>query len=402
MKNKFIAGLDIGNGYVKGSIYGTSLSEVDIPSCVAYVTRTHDVKEKHVDEEIADIFNRLDASFDSPLIPDKNRRLFGFRGLTSGSPLEEFDVYSSLSKAKQPLSAILTLGCLAGKALQDYWNDNQALPDKELNVNVRAALALPIGEYMKFRRPYADGYLETDHIVEVHNFDKVVRINIHFEDVQVVAEGQAAQKAITAKGVEFMNAMLNDIRLMGEPLEGITAEDILEATYIVGVDIGEGTTNFPVYQNGKFNPDVSMTCNKGYGAVLNSALERLKDMGYSFTTRKELQEYLNRGTKVNKDKYKKIQEIVEDEIKGFVLEVVQYFRQLLQKVGTFTEVVYVYGGGATPVKPELYAALIEASKSFNAGEILCPILYLDSRYSRKLNREGLYVIADTLAKKMSN
>lgn len=398
MKNKFIAGLDIGNGYVKGSINGASLSEIDIPSCVVSVTRTHDVKETHIDEEIANIYNRLDASFKSPLVPDENRRLFGFRGITSGITPEEFDVYSHLSKAKQPLSAILTLGCLAGKALQDYWAENKKLPDRTLNMTVRIALALPIGEYMKYRRPYADGYAESDHVVEIHNFDKLVTVNIHFEDVQVVAEGQAAQKAISSKGVDFMNAMLNDIRRMGEPLEGITAEDILTAAYIVGVDIGEGTTNFPVYQNGKFNPDASITFDKGYGAVLNAALERLQDMGYSFNSRKELQEFLNRGTNVNKEKYRRIQTVVEEEIKAFVAEVVMHFGKLMQRVGSFTEVVYVYGGGASPVKIDLYPALIEKSKSFGGGEIACPILYLDSRYSRKLNREGLYVIADTYAK----
>ena len=60
--------------------------------------------------------------------------------------------------------------------------------------------------------------------------------------------------------------MLSDIRAMGEPLDGITAKDILEAGNTVGIDIGEGTVNYPVFQNGKFMPDVSLTFDKGYGA----------------------------------------------------------------------------------------------------------------------------------------
>ena len=53
------------------------------------------------------------------------------------------------------------------------------------------------------------------------------------------------------------------------------------------------------------------------------------------------------------------------------------------------EVVYVYGGGASPLRDALYPKLCEL---FNEYQIDVPILYLDSTYSRFLNREGLYLI----------
>lgn len=398
---KLISGLDIGNGYVKGVVLGDDMTSIDIPSGVAYVTRTHDLKTSmnEADEVIKDIYNKMDVSFDSPLIDDNNRRIFGRRGLQSGMSIQEFDVYSHLSKAKQPLSAILTLGCLAGKVLQEYWTKNNKLPTEVVKANVRIALALPIGEYKKYRKSYADGYKDSDHIVEIHNFEQPVKVLLHFENVQVIAEGASAQYAITAKGEALMNSMLSDIRRMGEPLEGITATDVLSAKNIVGIDIGEGTVNFPVFQTGNFNPDVSITFDKGYGEVLNSALERLQEKGFPFGSRKELQDFLNTPpTALNKKRYKMIQDVVDEEISAFVNDVAMQFSKIMDRSGSYIEVVYVYGGGATPVRNELYPALLEKARSFGNGEVLYPILYLDSRYSRYLNREGLYFMAEKLSK----
>ena len=355
---KLIAGLDIGNGYVKGTVTGTDQSNIDIPSGVAFVTSTRDIKANigEADEIMEDIYNQMDLSFESPLIDDGNRRIFGKRGLQSGMSIEEFDVYSHISKANQPLSAILTLGCLAGKVIYDYWKREKKLPTEIIKADVRVALALPIGEYKKYRKSYAEGYKESDHIVTMHNFDEPVKVQLHFEDVQVVAEGASAHYAIIAG---LMNAMLTDVRRMGEPLEGITAQDVLAATNTIGIDIGEGTVNFPVFQNNKFNPDVSMTFDKGYGVVLNSALERLQDMGHPFNSRKELQDFLNTPPiALNRRKYKIVQDIVDEEISSFVNEVSMQFSKIMNRVGSYVEVVYIYGGGATPVRNELYPALM--------------------------------------------
>lgn len=62
------------------------------------------------------------------------------------------------------------------------------------------------------------------------------------------------------------------------------------------------------------------------------------------------------------------------------------FQNVLAQAGAATEVVYVYGGGSGPLKEQLYPALRAV-----AGDV--PVLYLDSSYSRHLNREGLYLAA---------
>lgn len=404
--NRVVAGLDIGNGYVKGSLVGNTgdVSMVDIPSAVAYVTSTHDIKvtEFDIPDIMADIYNQADMSFESDLINDTTRRLFGRRGLQSGMSVEEFDVYSHLSKARQPLSYILTLGCIACKAVQDFWNKNNALPNQTLRVEVaEIALALPIAEYKKYRKEYADNYVRKSHRVTIHNFEQIVTVEITFTDVQVIAEGAPAHFAINARGVDAMNAMLTDMRRLGLDVgDDITAADVLAAQNTVGIDIGEGTVNFPVFQNGKFNPDASATFDKGYGAVLNSALERLQDQGHPFASRKALQEFLNTTpNKLAARRYKLVQDIVDEEITAFVNEVGMQFSRIMTRIGSYLEVIYVYGGGAGPVRNELYPLLVEKTKTYGNGEAFYPILYLDSRYSRFLNRDGLLTMAQQLEKK---
>ena len=399
MKKMFV-GFDIGNGYVKGTtLYNDKEMPVDMPSCVAFVTNTTKMKPAgaEIAEVVKNIYNEMEASFDSPLIKNGSmHRLFGERGIMSGMTLEEFDVSSQLSKAKQDLSGILILGSIAGRALQDYFaENNQNLPTDILSVTVRASFALPIREYLVYRKEFASTLKSTSHLVMIHNFEQPVRISITFEDVQVLAEGAAAQYAINAEGEQMMNAMLKDLRSMGIALEGITAKDVLIAENTIGIDIGEGTVNFPVFQNGKFNPDASVTFNKGYGSVINKALDRLQGMGLPFKSRKELVAYLQKEpSALKKPTYDKAKAVVDEETFAFVEEVNMNFVRIMSQIGAFVEVVYVYGGGATPVKSTLYPKLLESGETFGGAY---PILYLDSRYSRYLNRKGLFWVTKKTA-----
>lgn len=396
-----IAGLDIGNGYVKGSAsggVGVKPTSIDFISGVAYETNPADLKVagEAVPSTVDNIFNEMEVSFDTPLVKDSIHRLFGTRGVSSGNSLEEFDVNSIMSKAQQPLSAILVLGCIAGKALQLYYGAHHSLPDETVPVTAGLGLALPISEFKKFRKQYADNLKGYKHLVCIHNFEHSVRFEITVNDVQVLAEGASAQYAIIDKGEPLMNAMLADARSNGEELEGITAKDVLAAGNTIGIDIGEGTVNFPVFQNGRFNADASVTLAKGYGTVLEKAVERLSS-SFPFSSRKVLSEFIqSEPNALNRNRHNVAKNIVIEEIKGFAQELCQSFIKVMGRAGAYAEVIYVYGGGATPVKDILYSMLIDTANSMSGG-LGYPILYLDSRYSRYLNREGLYLIAEKVA-----
>lgn len=391
-----VAGLDIGNGYVKAAvaINGGKDEKFDFPSAVAYVTNTHDIKEKNIEKCLEDFHNEMDASFDSPLVKDATRRLFGKRGLSSGSVTEEFDVYSHLSKSKQDLFAILVLGTIAASTLKQYYAEKKELPTDILKVDVNIALALPIIEYKKYRKECMENFMSSTHMVMIHNFETPIRIEICFSSVGVAPEGGSAHLAINYYGEPFMESLLERVRKNGQALENITAKDVLSAKNIVGIDIGEGTVNFPVFRNGEFNPDASTTFDQGYGSVLNRALDRLQDKGLPFRSRKELADFINeKPNALTQTRWNSVMAIINEEIVAFTSEVTMQFVKVLSRVGTYTEVVYVYGGGATPVESILYQKLLDSTKTFGGSDIGYPILYLDSEYSRFLNREGLFVTA---------
>lgn len=397
-KLNIIAGLDIGNGYVKGATK-TGKSDnvnIDIPSCVASVANPTDLAVTDIAAEIGDIFNRANVTFDSPLVTgifSTTRSYLGRRGVESGKPIATFDIESNVSKAEQPLSAVLVLSIIASAALQAYYKENNVLPTETIQVTTKTALALPITEFKKYRDSFSNNFMKTSHIVCFHNFESPVRVEIKFEKVFVLAEGASAQVAIISKGEKFMDALLEDVRKNGIALEGITASDIIGASGTLGIDIGEGTVNFAVFTGTHFNTDFSANLSKGYGTVLESSLAPLQAANNVFHDRKSLGEFLqSKPSALKKCKYDGAMSVVNAESMTLVDGIVKEFTRILNKANGQIEVVYVYGGGASPLREMLYPALIKAAKSFSAGDEF-PIMYLDSRYSRFLNREGLFQLA---------
>ena len=89
---------------------------------------------------------------------------------------------------------------------------------------------------------------------------------------------------------------------------------------------------------------------------------------------------------------------VDREIEFFARAASDQFGRVLSVVGATAEVVFVFGGGSGPVKNALYPLLLSKVAEMNSEDAM-PVLYLDASYSRSLNREGLYSIAQASAGK---
>ncbi|MEU8498918.1 ParM/StbA family protein [Streptomyces lavendulae] len=398
-------GIDVGNGYVKGVIQNTKreiFDEIDLPSAVVSTSRTSP-KVPLPDADAAsvmagDFYNQIDCSLTTTLVAASDRRIFGRAALSvRGSKFTEFEVLGKHSKADQELSKVLVLGVFAAKALRDYVRENGALPGHELRVQVRAGLALPISEFVARRHAYAAEFIgllgSSDpavHLVTIKNFSTPVSVRLQFVDVQVMAEGASAQFAITDKGEPLAQALLDDLRTRdASVVEGVSASDLVAVQNTIGVDVGEGTVNFPVFTDGRFNPEAAATLDEGYGTALMNAMERMSesDATLQFSSRKQLADFLHAKPSVLvKNRHQRAVGFVEDEAGYLVDEIASSFGDVLSQAGATTEVVYVYGGGSGPIKHLLHPALLKA-----AGDV--PVLYLDSSYSRHLNREGLYIAA---------
>ncbi|PZU04698.1 MAG: hypothetical protein DI630_00860 [Gordonia sp. (in: high G+C Gram-positive bacteria)] len=422
---EYTAGLDIGNGYVKGVIEDRSadaktrsnnvaVDVIDMPSVAATLIRPNNLQTSDADapQILADgqeWFDNADLVFSSNLVPDTYRRIIGRRALaTKASSVDAFDLVGHKSKAQQPLSKVLVLGILAAKALRDYVDAVGKLPSPNtpdsavtsLTVRAVLALALPISEYEVHRNSYSAGFVGTAdeplvHQVRINNFVTPVTVSIVFDTVLVVPEGASAQYAINFFGEPLMERLLTDVRSRGVALEGVEAKHLLAATDTIGVDVGEGTVNFPVFTGGRFNADASRTLTSGYGTVLENAIESMTEKGdqHGFAGRKQLADFLQ--LEVNPLKAKFHDRVVEEtEVAAdfFVHEVALELSRVLGLVGAVTQAIYVYGGGSGPLRPSLHKALLDKVVEMN-GEDAAPVLYLDASYSRGLNREGLIIAA---------
>lgn len=419
----YTAGLDIGNGYVKGIIEatgdttGTSVDVIDMPSAASRISRPTEVPEPDdtaVAVTGADFFNHIDTNFNSPMVKGNYRYLCGTRSLSARGSLEEFDLVGNRSKAEQELSKVLVMAVLAAKAVKDFVAAHGRIPQVAvegdpgvLRVHAHLALALPINEYVGHRHGYKAQFMGDGaanpavHVVTVNNFETPVTVQLIFERVEVIAEGASAQYAITAGGEVLMNGMLADVRSKGLVLEGVTAGDVLQARHTIGVDVGEGTVNFPVFTDGRFNHDASRAYDKGYGTVLESAIQAMDDAGlaHNFNSRKQLADYLQRPpSALKRNFYTRVEQHVDQEAVFFVQDVAAEFARVLSDVGALTEVAFVYGGGSGPLRDRLHEALLIKAAEMGSEDTF-PVLYLDSAYSRKLNREGLMIAARSIAAK---
>ena len=141
MLNKnYICGIDCGNGYVKGLVRPNSKQNHvnDVITYQSVVGVKYGGEDSPVTEDelkdlmTNDFYNHMDLSFESPLVENKVRRLFGTTGLRSGYTTEEFDVFSNISKAENDLYGVLILGTIAGKALLEYYFEKKELAERTL------------------------------------------------------------------------------------------------------------------------------------------------------------------------------------------------------------------------------------------------------------------------------
>ena len=420
MKNKLeniLVGMDIGNGYLKGAAIvsdGKDSIDIDYQSVASLaidpVSFGIDPDNKtDVEETVNDIFNCLDASFNTPLVSDRYRHIFGRQGIVHyPEGVRQFDVtLNRIGKAKDELSSILCLGTIAGIALKDYYVKNGELPTEDIDVAARIALALPIDEYIEEREAYPAKLCSCErHTVEIHNFNvrqNTINVNIRFDDVAVLAEGSAAQIAIVSNGKVFIQNLLDQAKQLNSVWEPITADDIIAGDSTVGIDIGEGTVNYTVFADGTFSPKLSATFTKGYGSVLDSAISAIKKESgarkHIYKNRKELINFLGKEVTGTKKLQREVADTkIAEQKKIFANEIVAHLSEVLSSVGSI-DVIYVYGGGANAMREDLYKNLIPTVAASNP---LAPILYMEKDYCRILNRDGLFSCALARSQKTSN
>lgn len=389
-----LAGMDIGNGYVKAAIStdGGATRPVDLPSVVDYIGRNAPwIPQEPTAPYMADLVNALDCDIESPAVAagDAHRMLVGRRALQSGDTQIVFDIADRVPKCDSSLSYQLALSAIAAEAVRCAWERAGEVPEA-LSVSARMGVALPIADYMRYRATYRDRFTSGAHRVTVHNFERPVTVDVTFDAVRVLAEGEAAYLAVCGLSGEFMDREIADSRAAGAVIDDdVRGADLAGYANVVGVDVGEGTTNIPVIRDGRINVEASDSINQGFGNVLANVVEAARPTGFAPETRKDLADFLleTSAAPSRRRVQAMLQGMVDDEAAVFARTVHGAFSRVFSKVRLATDVVYVYGGGAAGMRDAL---LPELTRTCTLAEgVSVPVVYLGPDVARDLNRNGL-------------
>lgn len=463
---KVIAGLDIGNGYVKGKALVADSSRdiiaaknagtikalrLDCPSIVSYTTGSN-LPVTPTPGYMSDLLNQLDVTITSnavKAIDDSKRMFVGTRAVEFAHSDIVFDINTHRPKCEESLSTQLIASSIAAAVIEQYYFDHMAtlkragldntggdipspldetdhdnelriLPYGGLDVECVLGIALPIGDYREYKDRYAEQLKRDQVTVVVHNFGRDITVTIRFAAVAVMAEGAAGAYAISAleaqhpgflqtildRSRQDIDKMINEAKEAGQTPAfenidpGYTGEMLAEARNTISVDVGEGTVNFPVFRdvggNGMISIESSASINSGYGTALQRVCDKLANSDIAFESRKSLADFMlhEPKTPAAKRMHEAVRRVLDPEIQVLCGDILRRYTQIFSQVGIRTDVIYVYGGGATPLRDVLYPMLVDASTI--SGSPL-PVLYMRSEDSRDLNRNGLFDGASVMA-----
>ena len=348
---------DLGYGSVKANIDG---EDIKFPSVIAS-ERPQDIQaptEFDTKEEqnayMKDFLNNMDVSVSSNSVKISGRFLVGNAAVDSGLPIRSFDVNDYTGKSKTDLAIILTLSMIAGKKVQEAYAAGQDLKEA-LKVKVNMATALPVseGKVNNAKETYKDRYIGSTHTVTFHNFKDPITVTIEFNKVFIALEGETAQVLISSDYEGLTKTIKEDFdKNYPELKDEIKATDLIKSRNVLGIDIGEGTTDVVAIINGKANSAASASLPQGYGNVLQDAVRVLQDQQMNFEERSQLQNFLSeKVSPLRRARQEKARQVVYSQIEPLADKIIDTVSQTM-RIAKDTELVYVYGGGSIPMMNE--------------------------------------------------
>lgn len=393
---------DLGYGSVKANIDG---EDIKFPSVIAS-ERPQDIQaptEFDTKEEqnayMKDFLNNMDVSVSSNSVKISGRFLVGNAAVDSGLPIRSFDVNDYTGKSKTDLAIILTLSMIAGKKVQEAYAAGQDLKEA-LKVKVNMATALPVseGKVNNAKETYKDRYIGSTHTVTFHNFKDPITVTIEFNKVFIALEGETAQVLISSDYEGLTKTIKEDFdKNYPELKDEIEATDLIKSRNVLGIDIGEGTTDVVAIINGRANSAASASLPQGYGNVLQDAVRVLQDQQMNFEERSQLQNFLSeKVSPLRRARQEKARQVVYSQIEPLADKIIDTVSQTM-RIAKDTELVYVYGGGSIPMMNEsnLREELNEKLKSFSGGYDV-PVVWINKKYAQYLNELGLKAVVEYL------
>lgn len=394
---------DLGYGSVKAKVNDT---KIHFPSVLALQREQDIAKPVEFDSEkeklsyLSDMINHMDVTVSSSAVKTQGRFLLGTAAIKSSLPMRAFDVNDFTGKSDNDLSIILTLGMIAAQRVALAVENDEDLSE-QLNTEVNMTTALPVSEGKKngIVDSYINKYINSKHTVVFHNLKDPITVSLTFNKVYVALEGEVAQLYIQNSDIKLKGLIKKDFsKNYPELATEIEVTDLVKIKNLLGIDIGEGTTDLVVIKDGKANAVSSTSLPTGYGNALQDAIDVLQTQNMNFEARSQLQDYLSQDVSpLAKRMQNKVRQTVFEQLAPFADKIVEAASKTMRKAGANVEVLYVYGGGSIPMleQTELRQKLAQKMKDFSGG-IDVPVIWIDKSYAQILNEKGLELVLNVL------
>lgn len=400
------AALDTGNHSIKGSVNDV---EFQVPSnCVTLLLnqysapisfRTKAAEQKYV----SNLLDRMEVEISSPTVKETGRLLVGYEANKSGLPVTEFTL-NRLFTARNDLTMILNLSILATTAVQHYYKKAGELPTDGLHANVVLVTDLPIVEYSDptVREDYIRRYTAGKHVVTLRNFVDPITVIINVTQVQVEMESVAAQYALVGLDSEtdkLREVVYQQFRQDNSAFSFYSLNDLYDSIKRVTIDIGEKTTDISVLDGIKPNLRLSNSLYSGFGQALDSAIDTLNAQHYQYSSRYQILEELDnwQPNRIEMRIHTAVVNAVAKQPDLLTSNIIKALSKLLENTMETAQiqVIYVVGGGAGPIKKQLFPKIQMLTEAYADGHST-PIVYVPTSFAQRMNLLGLEVILGIL------
>jgi plasmid segregation protein ParM len=378
MKYHFFVGNDNGNSEHDLIIDGKLIQQPNVNCTVDELPWS----EEQVPESfIQNLQEQLVVTIDSPAARP-GMYYVGKFALESGEIVDNLQIGID-QKCDMDLPVVNTLAQIAALAVQKAYEEEKIIPDK-IEVDVDMATALPVTQHSdetsaKFEKRFTSG----SHHITVHLGMKRVSVKIVFPYAKVVPE--ATPVIFTLQKDAEGNWRDGDI--YGDFAQTYKLEKKFNGSYfkdkrILHVDIGDGSTEYPITEGNKFLRQFVYGSHHGTGYAMEEALDEFNRLiRLPNSPRQFFSDVIkNQGHKYHARAIKTLRRPLESQVR----QIVQNVKRQLNKARNEIDLVCVYGGGSILMRSILYPLLKEL-----CAEREMQLLYIPAEYAVQLNAMGL-------------
>lgn len=378
MAYHFFVGNDNGNSEHDMIIDGRLVQQPNVNCTVDELPWS---EEQAPESFIKNLQEQLVVTIDSPAARP-GMYYVGKFALESGEIIDNLQIGIDM-KCDMDLPVINTLAQIAAVAVQKAYDEEKKIPD-QLEVEVDMVTALPVTQHTdetsaKFERRFSSG----SHHVTVHLGIQRVAVKIVFPFTKVVPEAtpviftlQKDAEGNWREGEIFQEFV--DTYQIDKKFNGSFFKD----KRILHVDIGDGSTEYPITEGNKFLRQFVHGSHHGAGYAIEEALDEFNRMIHLPDSPRQ---FYSDVLKNPKHKYharaiRTLKRPLESQVRQIVMNV----KRQLAKARNELDIICVYGGGSILMRSLLYPLLKEL-----CDEREMKLLYIPAEYAVQMNAMGL-------------